>query len=694
MSENITNNPSVPTQIVSEVKFPRFINNLGIIPTSYKDSMSYYETLAWLCKYLEETVIPTVNQNGGAVQELQALYIQLKDYVDNYFSSTDFQQLVNNKLDEMVEDGTLEELINNEVFFNITNNLKQQLYSTRLYRQLVELGVSNQTYSHLGGVCYIGDGNVVICKTGNIDTSLGKIQVIRLSDGAVLRETTDTIYHCNSITYNPNTGKLYVAPTYIDNSNTILIEFEYLTLNKVRDIDVTYLLGSITYDRDNNRYFGKLDEAGIKVAEYNANFEIQQLIDLDFPSEFVGTQQAIEYYNNHLYFSTSVPNIIFQFDLEGNFTNSYQIGNWIDNSFGVGELEDISITDDGDLYFGSEMNFQNSNWKCINIAKTSLTKNTTNYNIAYDSSVTFQQAWINIYVDNTKSIINPTGTSTKPFKEIFEAVNFASSPLMCGKNVKITIATSQNNYNYTYINTRNIVIITSTSGNKANVKINGLQFSGITCLLNQLTIYNRYAKELYNVPLDVGDNSIIKIHSCDIINNQNGVTNAISVNYSTVTGAGSIVITNTGLDDVALTANSSFKIIANMAIRKVANSQSIDTEQMIFDGTLTNTGSTGNYTNSITKTFIAKSNYRYVNVSYLLNNAVRIKKFIFNKNDKICFTDINITDDAQANTYQVYECMVQLNESNVEMIVNKDVSDTGGVTQNRISVKQIWLSNT
>ncbi len=53
MSNQITPNPSVPSQVVQEVKFPKFVNNLGIIPTSYKDSMSYYECLAWLCKYLD-----------------------------------------------------------------------------------------------------------------------------------------------------------------------------------------------------------------------------------------------------------------------------------------------------------------------------------------------------------------------------------------------------------------------------------------------------------------------------------------------------------------------------------------------------------------------------------------------------------------------------------------------------------------
>ena len=115
MANQITPNPSVPSQVVAEVKFPKFINNLGIIPTSYKDSMNYYETLAWLCKYLEQTVIPTVNQNGEAVEELQNLYIELNSYVDNYFVNLDVQEEINNKLDSLVENGTLTNIIKNYI---------------------------------------------------------------------------------------------------------------------------------------------------------------------------------------------------------------------------------------------------------------------------------------------------------------------------------------------------------------------------------------------------------------------------------------------------------------------------------------------------------------------------------------------------------------------------------------------------
>ena len=73
--------------------------------------MTYYESLLWFCNYLGKTVIPTINNNAEAVEELQAKYIELKDYVDNYFENLDIQEEINNKLDEMAESGELADII-------------------------------------------------------------------------------------------------------------------------------------------------------------------------------------------------------------------------------------------------------------------------------------------------------------------------------------------------------------------------------------------------------------------------------------------------------------------------------------------------------------------------------------------------------------------------------------------------------
>lgn len=91
--------------------FKNFCITIGELPTSYLESMSYYEMLVWLTKYLQDTVIPTVNNNADAVSELQTLFVQLENYVNNYFENLNVQEEINNKLDNMAESGQLTNLI-------------------------------------------------------------------------------------------------------------------------------------------------------------------------------------------------------------------------------------------------------------------------------------------------------------------------------------------------------------------------------------------------------------------------------------------------------------------------------------------------------------------------------------------------------------------------------------------------------
>ena len=84
--------------------FTRFLMTIGEIPSSYLISMTYEEQLLCFCNYLKNTVIPALNNNAEAVVELQ-------NFITNYFKNLDVQEEINNKLDEMATDGTLEEII-------------------------------------------------------------------------------------------------------------------------------------------------------------------------------------------------------------------------------------------------------------------------------------------------------------------------------------------------------------------------------------------------------------------------------------------------------------------------------------------------------------------------------------------------------------------------------------------------------
>ena len=71
-------------------------NTIPVLPQVYGDELSYYELL--------NKVIERCNEIGITVNELI-------EYVNHYFDSLDVQSMINKKLDEMAQDGTLESLI-------------------------------------------------------------------------------------------------------------------------------------------------------------------------------------------------------------------------------------------------------------------------------------------------------------------------------------------------------------------------------------------------------------------------------------------------------------------------------------------------------------------------------------------------------------------------------------------------------
>lgn len=81
------------------------------IPLAFDESMSFMEALYAFKAYLENEVVPAVNTNAQAVEDLTTLVNQMQEYIDHYFDNLDVQEEINNKLDKLAQDGTLEDLI-------------------------------------------------------------------------------------------------------------------------------------------------------------------------------------------------------------------------------------------------------------------------------------------------------------------------------------------------------------------------------------------------------------------------------------------------------------------------------------------------------------------------------------------------------------------------------------------------------
>lgn len=120
----LPDNPQI--EVIKSGKTGLFTNYIyKAIPLAFDESMSYYETLLGLLHYLKNVILPTVNNNADAVAEIQTLYEELRTYVDDYFKGLDVQEEINNKLDEMVENGTIPEIIasylNSKAVFGFDN---------------------------------------------------------------------------------------------------------------------------------------------------------------------------------------------------------------------------------------------------------------------------------------------------------------------------------------------------------------------------------------------------------------------------------------------------------------------------------------------------------------------------------------------------------------------------------------------
>ena len=83
----------------------------AMIPTAFDDSMSYYEALSALYKFIQDNLVEPINNNATILEQTVKDMATLKEYVDNYFENLDVQEEINNKLDDMAEGGQLAAII-------------------------------------------------------------------------------------------------------------------------------------------------------------------------------------------------------------------------------------------------------------------------------------------------------------------------------------------------------------------------------------------------------------------------------------------------------------------------------------------------------------------------------------------------------------------------------------------------------
>ena len=268
-------NEKIDVNVKTLTPFTKILMTIGELPTSYLMSMTYYEQLIWFTKYLQEQVIPAINTNAEAVQELQNLFIELQEYVNTYFDNLDVQEEINNKLDEMAENGQLEELIadylQTKAIYGF-DNVSEMLSSDDLV---------NGSYAKTLGYYSANDGGGATYKiTNDENLVVDNLFVLELTNGLKAQIIVENKI-LNALQFgakNDNTTDVGTILNGLMNSSYTSIFLP----------EGQYRLESVLYVKDNKSIFGSLNKSQLnitatgqlKAGEYSQHYQYIELRNL------------------------------------------------------------------------------------------------------------------------------------------------------------------------------------------------------------------------------------------------------------------------------------------------------------------------------------------------------------------------------------------------------------------------------
>lgn len=168
------------------------INNFPFIEEDF-DALNNYQLLCKIVEYLNN-VINSQNNVINQVQELNTAFTNLKNYVDNFFDNLDIQDEVNNKLDEMVEDGTLLTIV-------------KPYFDTYIQPQITELSGEVTGFEQ-------SINNTLTTYQGNVDSAIQEqnntIGQLSNTVGAIATNTPEFVGSTDNMT---DDSKVYVLTT-------------------------------------------------------------------------------------------------------------------------------------------------------------------------------------------------------------------------------------------------------------------------------------------------------------------------------------------------------------------------------------------------------------------------------------------------------------------------------------------------
>lgn len=229
-------------------KFRRFVlQNFPFIEEDF-DALTDYQLICKVVEYLNKVID---SQNGliTETEELAAQFTELKSFVDNYFDNLDVQEEINNKLEEMAEDGSLMEIVGQYL-----NSTAVWGYDT-VSDMIAGDNLINGSFAETLGYYAKNDGGGALYKISNEQNALS----ISLGDGLYANIVANDTINVKQLGAKGDgtTDDTAVIQKAIDNFNNIIIPVGTFAVSNINLTSAKNLKGtnknkSVIKSIDNN----------------------------------------------------------------------------------------------------------------------------------------------------------------------------------------------------------------------------------------------------------------------------------------------------------------------------------------------------------------------------------------------------------------------------------------------------------
>lgn len=354
------------------------LENFPFIENDF-DAINNYHLFSKVVEYLNKT-IDSMNLTGEQMENVTNAMTDLQNYVNNYLENIDIQEDVNNKLDEMAEDGTLAKIINQEIFQNIINTQNEILDTLETGKMIVEFpfisynvqGFTNSNNVVVEGSCfakinnerhifvaiensYNGDFGIIDfnCENQNV-TEYNITSVFTTTPGSLNSMAFDKIHNHVLLTYN---NEIYAFNPY-----NMTLENRYT----IQNLPTGTTIHGISFNEENELYILSVLSTGKinNIYKLNDTFtQCEYITSINFEFSNVSYFQDFIISNNKMYIVHS--NTIAIVNMK-----NYEVLGILPSKLKYCEYESL-IDFDGSIC--ATLNMYNS--RAIAIVQTNLTKN-------------------------------------------------------------------------------------------------------------------------------------------------------------------------------------------------------------------------------------------------------------------------------------------------------------------------------